>query len=558
MLLTLAACTGTKSDVTAVLDRAEAIMEEYPDSAYTLLYNIDSVTVSGLSRAESARYYLLLGTAMNKTDRPMAFDSLFQHTVVDYYDRHGTRNEQMRARYILGSIYRDQHDSPRAIECYLSATERADTLSPDCDYLTLLSIYGQMAYVYHHQLIPEQEIESNRQYSKYAAKCGNTYEYIRGIELQVGGYQLLDDTATILSIIDSVHSLYLENDMPQEAASIYPAAIYIQLARNNYTEAKRLMDIFEHESGLFDEDGNIVKDRVSYYLAKGLYYEGISKLDSAKYFYHRLIKYGYEFDGYSGLLRVFQKQNITDSINYASKMKDSAYIVSINNQHKEAVMNVKSLYDYTNQERIAKEEKATSTKQIKWIYILIAVLFTIIFFTVKYYIKHRKYSKLVNTLDSKMTSQQSDINNYTQTIEIIQNENSDLKKKIRTQTMHDGMASLTKSDIVAVFKKYASGELYGSPTEKDWKLLEETIAGLLPDLDLYMNQQKLTTYEKRVCILSIISISPSIAAIFMNKQNNSISNLRKKAAIKLFNSTSAAELDNLLSDYCNKPTINNL
>ncbi|MBR1378208.1 MAG: lipoprotein, partial [Bacteroidaceae bacterium] len=75
MLLTLAACTGTKSDVTAVLDRAEAIMEEYPDSAYTLLYNIDSVTVSGLSRAESARYYLLLGTAMNKTDRPMAFDS---------------------------------------------------------------------------------------------------------------------------------------------------------------------------------------------------------------------------------------------------------------------------------------------------------------------------------------------------------------------------------------------------------------------------------------------------------------------------------------------------
>ena len=51
MIAVLAACTGTKSDVTALLDRADSIMESCPDSAYTLLNNIDSVTVSGLSRA---------------------------------------------------------------------------------------------------------------------------------------------------------------------------------------------------------------------------------------------------------------------------------------------------------------------------------------------------------------------------------------------------------------------------------------------------------------------------------------------------------------------------
>jgi len=93
LLLTLlvTACTGGDKETIAMLDRAEALMEDYPDSAYTLLYNIDSLRIESddVPTSLRARYYLLLGTAMNKTDRPMAFDSLFQHTVVDYYDPWG-------------------------------------------------------------------------------------------------------------------------------------------------------------------------------------------------------------------------------------------------------------------------------------------------------------------------------------------------------------------------------------------------------------------------------------------------------------------------------------
>ena len=159
LLLTLlvTACTGGDKETIAMLDRAEALMEDNPDSAYTLLYNIDSLRIESDDVPSSlrARYYLLLGTAMNKIGRPMAFDSLFHHTVVDYYDHHGTRNEQMRSRYILGCICRDEHDSPRAIEWYLSAADCADTLSSDCDYLTLMRIYGQMAEVYIRQMMPK-------------------------------------------------------------------------------------------------------------------------------------------------------------------------------------------------------------------------------------------------------------------------------------------------------------------------------------------------------------------------------------------------------------------
>ena len=36
-ILSLTACTGGDEETIAMLDRAEALMEDYPDSAYTLL-----------------------------------------------------------------------------------------------------------------------------------------------------------------------------------------------------------------------------------------------------------------------------------------------------------------------------------------------------------------------------------------------------------------------------------------------------------------------------------------------------------------------------------------
>ena len=551
MIAVLAACTGTKSDVTALLERAYSIMESCPDSAYTLLNNIDSVTVSNLSRAESARYYLLLGTAMNKTDRPMAFDSLFQHAVVDYYDRHGTSNEQMRARYIMGCICRDQHEAPRAIEWYLSATDCADTLATDCDYLTLMRIYGQMAYVYHHQLMPMEEIECYRWYSKYAAKCGNTYEYIRGIELQVGGYQLVDDTAAILSIIDSVHTLYMENDMPQAAASIYPAAIYIHLARREYTEAKRLMDIFEHESGLFDEEGNIVRQREHYYNAKGIYYEGINDLDSAEYFFRRLSVCGYEFDATHALLRIYEKRKQADSIISIAKEYEESFTAFVNSQYQNAMMNVKAMYDYNNiQKQMYEEQIKSKDLLINFITSIIILIILIIIFLFVYYwfIKSlRNKDKIIKSgekkLESKSRQYEKHMSEKETKIKKLKDSNSQLMQQIKPRNNAAALSELRDLDIVDKFKKYAEGKTKGTPTGEEWKELDRKFNKYLPSFCLLMMQHKLSKLEKRICYMSFIEIKPYNASIIMKKNESYISDLRKNVNTKLYGESSARTLD---------------
>ena len=69
------------------------------------------------------------------------------------------------------------------------------------------------------------------------------------------------------------------------------------------------MDIFEHESGLFDENGNIVKGRESYYCLKGLYELEVNEIDSAELYFRKAIRFGDLSEGYKGLLSIYRKKN---------------------------------------------------------------------------------------------------------------------------------------------------------------------------------------------------------------------------------------------------------
>ena len=77
-------------------------------------------------------------------------DTLMQR-VVAYYLEHGTANELMEAYYLLGSVYRDLHEAPRALDAFLDGINAADTTSKECKYSLLARLYGQMSDILHKQ-----------------------------------------------------------------------------------------------------------------------------------------------------------------------------------------------------------------------------------------------------------------------------------------------------------------------------------------------------------------------------------------------------------------------
>ena len=152
---------------------------------------------------------LLRARAMNKEYVLFTTDSVMRE-VADYYDRHGTPNERMEAHYLLGCTYRDMGEAPRAIDCYLDAAACADTTAKDCDFWMMASVYGQMAYLYHQQLLFTYEIEARQQACRYNLLAGDTLSALHERKIIGGVYLLQNKRDSAEHIIKNVMQSYRE------------------------------------------------------------------------------------------------------------------------------------------------------------------------------------------------------------------------------------------------------------------------------------------------------------------------------------------------------------
>ena len=98
LLLLFSAC-GSNNDAN-LIDSADFIMEENPDSALTLL---DQVDISNLNHEYSARYALLVTQAKVKTDIIIPNDSLIS-IAVEHFSKDKHSNEYMRAAFYEGFV----------------------------------------------------------------------------------------------------------------------------------------------------------------------------------------------------------------------------------------------------------------------------------------------------------------------------------------------------------------------------------------------------------------------------------------------------------------------
>lgn len=122
LLILLALCVTdcSRSGEDAALDRAEALMEQHPDSALAVLRRVDT---SGLgSDAGRARYALLMSMALDKNYiDTTTFDVL--RPAIDYYLEDGTPDQKLRTYYYQGRIYMNRGDRDNALSSFARALD---------------------------------------------------------------------------------------------------------------------------------------------------------------------------------------------------------------------------------------------------------------------------------------------------------------------------------------------------------------------------------------------------------------------------------------------------
>lgn len=553
----LLGCTGTSRQPQLVA--TDSLLQTCPDSSLLQLKRMDVPQ----SRADRMYYYLLLADAANKCYDTLPSDSIMQE-VADFYDTHGTPNEQVRAHYLLGCVYRDMGEAPKALDYYHTAIDRADTTATNCNYRLLACVYGQIAEIFHKQNLPQGELWAREQAGHCFMAYDDTIGYIRSQELKAKAYTIIGDTAKIIQTILETHSLYKEHGNMQLAVGANATLAYIFLNRNRIDEAKKLLNEYEKYSGLFDKDYTITRGREGYYYIKGTYYIKTNQLDSAEHYMRKLLVRGVETDAFRGLLTIYQQKKNTDSIIKYARLYEDAVDTLNNRKRTEVVGQMSAMYNYQRFQHIANEEarKAERAKHISLI-ILLCSFFLIVILTYIYLRLRKKKNERIMRLSHEYRQSIYDYNKMSAELERIKEKDTTLlnDKQIEVDSLREKVASFQKklqaantsqqltdfkdSNIVALFQSKSTGSLKVTrPTDVEWNRLIRQFSRSVPSLYTALGRDVLLSpAELRLCILLLLGFKIGDVAILLNTSAQSITNIRYKANQKLFNESTAASLE---------------
>lgn len=560
LLYILVGCTENRVQMKR-LQVIDSLMEAHPQAAYDSLCRFDSLEMGNASRKVVMKQRLLMAKAQNKLYLSMPTDSIFQE-VVDYYDSKGSDNEKMQAYYLMGCVFRDQKDAPKAMMSYKKAIECADTLRKECDYKVLFGIYGQMADIYRYQYLHKQSIECYKKYSYYAAKANNMASYIQGFELIASEYYALGDTLKAVEQIKKGYRQYKAHGMRQDAAQMLSTLIYVCLQRAQYQQAHYYMDIYEKESGLFDKNNNILTGREHYYKAKGMYFLGINRIDSAEYYYRKLGRYGFKYETAQGLLAIYRICLNSDSIKKYSVLCEQEMDKILNGTQANAVVQAASLYDYSRLQQKINKEKLSKVRN-KYLAILFVFILSLVFIIlVRHYkrIKRKmaeelnkankdyvmiaqKMKKACEDLKMLQVDKEAFIQQKQEEVSSLQATLHKYKEKYDLLDLADKNNALLASDVVVRFKEMATQKRNGKKAqENDWQELRLIFQQKLPLLFEKMRTSKLSPQELKVCMLVYLTMDNTEVATLIDTTTKTVNNAKQKVNNKIFGDKSASSL----------------
>ena len=527
---------------------------------------------------ERMRQRLQFVTACNEADT--VFTKAWQPTVdslVDFFRSHGTPNERMTAYYLQGRVHHDLGEVPQALDCYQQAAEQADTTQNDCNLRTLVAIYGQMADLFDAQYLPDSEMKALQTAERIAWKNKDTLDALVAFELRSRPYYLKNEKDSVISIEKQARELYLRYGYKGKAAQAIYSTITILLDCQQYDEAKLYLDLYENESGNFDENGELIFGG-HYYYNKGRYLLAIGQADSARHYFHKALGRGQKEAGYKGLLSVYETKNIPDSIAKYARLFASANDSSFLHVNQEKVHQITAMYDYSHHQQMAKqkEQEAKDWKNGLVFVSLAAVM--ILAFGMMYFFRSKaqklaeiyRLNSIKDEMESLLTQKDKLTEENRQEIMRLHNKNSRIHRTMKEETerlqhqietlrrqLLEKNSAQTRQNIDSVkvienfkekFGEYTHG--YALPTEKEWNRLEEAF---ICEHDAYCqfisSNRSMTKHHLRVCMMMRLDMAERMMASALDIDGKRIDRLKRQANKMLFGENSAKTLRKNLQPY---------
>ena len=308
-------------------------------------------------------------------------DDTMMQCVIAYYKEHGTSNDLMEAYYLLGSVYRDLHDAPKAMEAFLNGIDAADTLDTDCRFDILARLYGQRCDILYKQRLYKNSAEEEKKVYKYATLAKDTVLILDSQWGRLGKCYAMCDYQTVADECMDVLKECERYGKYDYGARRLCTSVLANIELGRVEDAESLIEIYERYSGEVNVQTKESKFPI-YYYAKGRLLTDLGKLDSAEWYFRMEMReddWNNRQSAYRGLHEVFRREGRIDSAYRYAVLQcaavDSAYqeMLSANLQ------NLHELYDYSRAQKDSYEkslqlEEKQSRLQTMWMMTGILVL----------------------------------------------------------------------------------------------------------------------------------------------------------------------------------------
>jgi len=333
------------------------------------------------------------------------------------------------------------------------------------------------------------------------------------------GYDMKDMKDSALLALSEVYSLYNEIGAEQQASALCCSMADICRQQKGYAQAEKNMCEFEAFSGLFDENGNIVRGREMYYSFKGLLCLDTFDKANAEHFFRKLLRVADNYDkkiaAFDGLQRFYTKYFNKDSLVKYVTLSDSICSIAHNEVEMQKTIQAQALYDYTHSERLAhqKEQEADQFKTTLIVVCSLSAIMILLFIIA--YIRYR-------------------------------DEKQRLRDRIRLLSGYAVNKNLYDSPIAQHFRQLLKANPYQIPSLSDWKELKTVISQELPDFHekLQTDSYQLSDNEYDICMLIKIQTSCSDIARLLQCSRSNVTHIRERIFKQLFSKNGKAdELD---------------
>ena len=558
------ACTGG-GRMEAELSHIDSLTEADQSAAIARIDSITTASGGGMARSVRMRLALLRAKACNKLLLPLNRDSLLM--LDSYFADHGTPNERMLAKYIIGCSYLDDNDAPRAVECFQKAISCADTLdNKNCDYNTLSRIYAQMSTLHEEQMQPDEATNSGHKAIKYALMSKDTLYAISVNNILADVFFQLNMYDSVMSVCDRSVQMLKKYDNPQMIASALGVKIFMMIRKGEIKQAKPYIDYYEKHSGFYDSKTMSVKEGHDiYYYIKGLSFLYENRLDSAEYLFRKELRTSKNFDNLQaasrGLYLLYKRRGVNDSITKYAEMWNTATDSAYANMSTRHLQQMKAMYDYSNSERIA-EQKEAEAERYKYLAVSFVFAFALAVFIILYILQRRKkgierikklnatnamYIMLLKKKEKELEAALSDNVRNTALIDEKKSEIKQLEEKI--SALRGGDFNALRHDKALIYDAPiidTMHELAGSSckaTVAEISCLRKHADDFLPDFmeSLDIEKNNLGNLEVAVCILVKLQFITSEISCLLDISPQRLTNIRKRLNMKIFGEDGGAK-----------------